>query len=89
MPRTALLLHDGAFVDAAVAADQHVVFDDHRQRAYRFEHAADLRCGREVAVLADLGTAPISAWESTMAPSPTYAPTLMYMGGMQVTPRPT
>ena len=31
---------------------------------------------------------PTSAWESTMVPSPTYAPTLMYMGGMQVTPLP-
>ena len=30
---------------------------------------------------------PTSAWESTIVPSPTYAPTLMYMGGMQVTPR--
>src|SRR5262249_10689692 len=28
---------------------------------------------------------PISACESTMVPSPTYAPTLMYIGGMQVT----
>src|SRR4051794_6059128 len=32
---------------------------------------------------------PTSAWESTIVSSPTYAPTLMYMGGMQVTPRPT
>src|SRR6185503_12305235 len=32
---------------------------------------------------------PTSACESTMVPSPTYAPVLMYMGGMQVTPLPT
>src|SRR5437870_1216012 len=32
---------------------------------------------------------PISACESTIVPSPTYAPVLMYMGGMQVTPLPT
>ena len=32
---------------------------------------------------------PISACESTIVPSPTYAPALMYMGGMQVTPAPT
>ena len=32
---------------------------------------------------------PTSACESTMVPSPTYAPALMYIGGMQVTPRPT
>ena len=32
---------------------------------------------------------PISAWESTIVPSSTYAPTLMNIGGMQVTPLPT
>src|SRR5229473_4258539 len=32
---------------------------------------------------------PTSACESTMVPSPTYAPALIYMGGMQVTPLPT
>ena len=31
---------------------------------------------------------PTSACESTMVPSPTYAPTLMNIGGMQVTPLP-
>ena len=31
---------------------------------------------------------PTSACESTMVPSPTYAPALMYIGGMQVTPLP-
>ena len=34
---------DRSFVDAAVAADDDVVFDDHRQVADRLEHAADLR----------------------------------------------
>src|SRR5205823_2009821 len=32
---------------------------------------------------------PTSACESTIVPSATYAPALMYMGGMQVTPLPT
>ena len=31
---------------------------------------------------------PTSACESIMVPSPTYAPALMYIGGMQVTPLP-
>ena len=31
---------------------------------------------------------PTSACESTSVPSPTYAPTLMYIGGMQMTPEP-
>src|SRR3954454_1490178 len=31
---------------------------------------------------------PISACESTMVPSSTHAPALMYIGGMQVTPLP-
>ena len=50
-------LHHRAFVDAAIAADQHVVFHDHRQRAHRFQHAADLAGGRDVAVPADLRAA--------------------------------
>src|ERR1700739_2197944 len=33
------LAHDGAFVDAAVAADKHIVFDDDGVGVPRFEHA--------------------------------------------------
>ena len=36
-------LDDRAFVDAGVAAHQHLVFDDDGQRADRLDHAADLR----------------------------------------------
>src|ERR1035441_2682442 len=42
---------------AAIAAHQHFVFDDHRQRAHWFEHAADLRGSRDVAVLSNLRAA--------------------------------
>src|SRR5579859_746560 len=40
--------HDGAFVHAAIAAHQNFVLDNHGQRADGFEHAADLRRGRDV-----------------------------------------
>ncbi len=50
-------LHDGAFVDAAIAAHQHVVFDDHRQRAHRLQHSADLRRGGNVAIRSHLRAA--------------------------------
>ena len=46
--------HDGALVDAAVAADEHVVFNDHGAGVDRLEHAADLRRGAQVDALADL-----------------------------------
>src|ERR1035438_6996863 len=42
---------------SAIAAYQHIVFDDDRQRTDGFEHAADLRSGRDVAVLSDLRAA--------------------------------
>ena len=51
------LLDHRAFVDSAIPADQHVVFDDHRHRAHRFQHSADLRRGGNVAILADLRAA--------------------------------
>ena len=57
LPSTALRLYDGAFIDTAVAADQHVVFDDDGQRSDRFQNSADLRGRRDVASGADLGAA--------------------------------
>ncbi len=48
------LADDGAFVDAAVAADQHIVFNDDGAGVDRLEHAADLRRGAQVHALADL-----------------------------------
>src|ERR1035441_10505273 len=36
-----------AFVHAAVAAHQYIVFNDYRQRAYGLQHATDLRGGRD------------------------------------------
>ena len=50
-------LDDGAFVDAAIAAHQDVVLDDHRHGAHRLQHAADLAGGRDVAVPAHLRAA--------------------------------
>ena len=50
-------LHHGPFIDAAVAAHQHFVFDDHRQRAHRLQHAADLRGGRNMAIRSHLRAA--------------------------------
>jgi len=47
-------LDDRAFVDSAITADQYVVFYDDRQSADRFEHSADLRSRRDVAVAPDL-----------------------------------
>src|ERR1035438_6994728 len=49
-------LDDGSFVDAAIAADQHVVFDNHGHRTDRLQHAADLRCRAQVNALTDLRT---------------------------------
>ena len=83
---TARVSHDGSLVNAAVAAHEHVVLDDHRQRARRLEHAADLRAGAQVHPRPTCAHEPTSACESIMVPSPTYAPTLTYIGGMQTTP---
>ena len=47
--------------------------------------AAALKCTR----LPIWAQEPTRAWESTMVPSSTQAPVLMYMGGMQTTPRAT
>ena len=47
-------LHDRPFVDAGVAADQHLVLDDDGQGADRFDHAADLRAGADVHLRPDL-----------------------------------
>ena len=49
-----VLLHDGSFIDSAVAADEDIVLDDHREGTYRFEHAAELRGCREMDMLAHL-----------------------------------
>src|SRR5438270_9401277 len=43
--------HDRPFVNAAVAADDDVVFDDDRQAADRLEHSADLRRRRKMHAL--------------------------------------
>ena len=51
---TARDANDRALVDAAVAADEHVVLDDDRRRVHRLEHAADLRRRAQVHALADL-----------------------------------
>ena len=50
-----ILLYYGAFVDAAITADKHIIFDDNRQSTHGFEHAAELRCRREVHMLSHLG----------------------------------
>ena len=47
-----------ALVDAAVSADESVVFDDDGEGADGFEDAADLRAGGDVAMRADLGATP-------------------------------
>src|SRR6185436_11654838 len=44
-----------AFVDAAVAADEDVVFDDDGARVHRLEHATDLRSRADVHALTHLG----------------------------------
>ena len=44
-----------AFIDAAVSADQHVVFDDHGRCVDRLQHAADLCRRADVDTLAHLG----------------------------------
>ncbi len=57
-PEHGATLHDRAFVDAAVAADQDVVFDDHGRGSHGLQHASELGGGGEVDVLAHLGAAP-------------------------------
>ena len=59
--------HDRALVDAAVAAHEHVVLDDHGQRAHRLQHAAEHgaaaeRCTRWPTCAQE----PTRAWESIM-----------------------
>ena len=49
------MAHDSSLVDAAVATDKDVVFDNYRQGANRFENPADLRGSRNVHLFADLG----------------------------------
>src|SRR2546430_665772 len=51
-------LYDGSFINAGIPADQDFIFDNHRQRADRFEDATNLRRGGNVAVAADLGATP-------------------------------
>ena len=48
------LLDHRACVDPRIAAHQHVVFDNDRQRANRLDDAANLRGGAQVHALADL-----------------------------------
>jgi hypothetical protein len=48
------LPHNGALVDAAIAADKDVVFNDDGAGVDGLEHAADLRRGAEVNALANL-----------------------------------
>src|SRR5580692_8227638 len=52
------MLHDGSFIYASIASHEHVVFNDHRHRAYRFEHATNLRTGGDMAVASELRAAP-------------------------------
>ena len=47
--------HQGALVDAAIAADEHIVLNDDRAGVDRLEHTADLRRGAQVHAFADLG----------------------------------
>ena len=35
-------LHNRSLIHAAISTDQHFIFNDHRQRADRLQHAADL-----------------------------------------------
>ena len=56
-PSTARALHHGSFINAAIAAHQHVVFNDHRHRPHRLQHAADLRPRRDVTIPPDLRAA--------------------------------
>src|SRR5215510_15962647 len=46
------LAHEGPFVDATVAAEEHFIFDNHGHCAHRFEHAADLSRRADVASFA-------------------------------------
>src|SRR5262249_26591437 len=48
--------HHCALIDTAIAADQHVVFNDDRGGVDRFEHATDLRRRAEMDARADLST---------------------------------
>ena len=49
-----ILLDDGALIDAAVSADEHIVLDDDRKSPYRLEHSTKLRCSRKMHVLSHL-----------------------------------
>src|ERR1700722_12507587 len=40
--------HQCALVDSGVAADQHIVFNDHWRGIDRLQNPADLRCGTQV-----------------------------------------
>ena len=57
LPENGALLDHGAFVDAAIAADENIVFHNDGNGADGFENAADLRSSGDVTVLADLRAA--------------------------------
>ena len=81
-------LHDRSLIHAGIPADQHFVFNNHRQRATGSSTPPICAAAEIWQCFPTCAQLPTSACESIMVPSPTYAPTFTNIGGMQITPRP-